>query len=71
MPGRFIDFNKNAYKRLGYSKKEYMALSPMEIVAKEKIASIPDHLAEVWKRKSFTFETICVKKTGALCYLLK
>jgi len=64
MPGKFIDVNNVACKRLGYSKEEFMELSVKDINAPEEIDRVPEIMKEILKKGSITFEMIHITKDG-------
>ncbi len=64
MPGKFLEVNDIACKRLGYSREEYLAMSPVDIDAEEKLHEITDVMKELFRRGHITFEMIHVSKDG-------
>ncbi len=62
--GKFIDVNKEATRRLGYSRQEFFQMSPRDINL-PAIDMLLDHVLERLQRVgSTTFETIHVSRDG-------
>jgi PAS domain S-box-containing protein len=66
LTGKFLDFNKNAYRGLGYTKKEFSEMGIKDIEAKESRKEIKYHINKVLKKGHDTFETKHKKKDGSL-----
>ncbi|MBY8999949.1 MAG: PAS domain S-box protein [Candidatus Heimdallarchaeota archaeon] len=64
MPGNFIEVNDNASKVLGYSKEEFLKLSPLELDASRTEKDILNIMKEVTKKKQMTFEVKHKTKEG-------
>lgn len=57
--GRYIEVNDIACKGLGYSREEFLSLSPLNVIAGENRCQIPP-----MTRDHITFETYCLSRTG-------
>jgi len=66
-PGKYLLVNDKAVQMLGYSKEEFMKMSPRDIVP-EEIAKIimPDVLKKLLKHGEATFESENRKKDGSI-----
>lgn len=64
MPGRYIEINEVGVKRLGYSKKELLNMSPVDIVAPDKRAEMPFNAVPLTKKGYSNFEIVHVTKDG-------
>lgn len=62
MPGKFIEVNEAASKRLGYSKKEFGNMTPVDLFAPEKRDKLPQIAIELLKNRFTTFEAISITK---------
>jgi PAS domain S-box-containing protein len=65
-PGRFIDINDNACLELGYSKEEFLKLSPCDIVPPEKRHVFLSILESLKKHNHFKFDMDFVARDGRL-----
>lgn len=70
-PGKFIDVNEEACRRLQYTKEEFLEMTPLHIVHPDALAAIPDTLAAIpeivkklWETGITTFRSIHVRKDG-------
>jgi len=66
MNGQFIDINRTAYERLGYSKAEMLAMQLTELDPPEFAARVPERLALIFSQGSATFETAHYRKDGSV-----
>lgn len=66
MQGNFIDINRTAYERLGYSKEEMMAMRLTELDPPEFAAKVPDRIAQIKKHGMAVFETAHYRKDGSI-----
>ncbi|ATX82138.1 PAS domain S-box-containing protein [Mariprofundus ferrinatatus] len=66
MHGHFIDINRTAHERLGYSKDEMMAMSIRELDPPEFAARVPERIAMIKKHGAATFETAHYRKDGSI-----
>ena len=64
LPGKFIDINKIGIERLGYTYKEFLNMTPADIVAPDKRSKIPKNALELSKNGHTTFEIIHQTKNG-------
>ncbi len=64
VPGKFIEVNDNASKMLGYSKKEFLKMSPIDVAAKGTVKRISKIVKEVIEKKQMTFEATHKTKEG-------
>ncbi len=64
IPGRFIDVNDSACKRLGYSRNEFLTMSPIDIDAPEIIPNIPQVMERLYRNGYVMWEGIHVHKNG-------
>ncbi|MCK4896694.1 MAG: PAS domain-containing protein, partial [Candidatus Heimdallarchaeota archaeon] len=63
-PGKFIEVNDNASKMLGYTKEEFLKMSPLDIAAAGTVKRISGIVKEVIKKKQMTFEVTHKTKEG-------
>jgi len=66
MQGNFIDINKTAYERLGYSKKEMLAMKLTELDPPEFAAKVSKRLDRIIKHGMAVFETAHYHKDGSI-----
>ncbi|PJA31353.1 MAG: hypothetical protein CO187_09860, partial [Zetaproteobacteria bacterium CG_4_9_14_3_um_filter_53_7] len=66
MNGRFIDINRTAHDRLGYSKQEMMDMKLTELDPPEFAARVPERIALILKQGTATFETAHYRKDGSI-----
>ena len=64
MEGHFLEVNRTACERLGYTREELLELTPMEIDAPEYSKLVPDRIEELKRKGSLFFETVHVTKDG-------
>jgi PAS domain S-box-containing protein len=62
--GNFLEVNKVACQRLGYSRKELLKMSPMEIDAPEYSSKVKEKIKEIKKNGKAMLETAHVTKKG-------
>lgn len=65
MPGRFIEINDVASQRLGYTKEEFLNMTPVDIVATDKRVEMPKHAEELARTGHARFEIVHVAKDGS------
>ncbi|MBP1928721.1 PAS domain S-box-containing protein [Methanolinea mesophila] len=63
-PGRFIEVNRVACERLGYSREEFLTMTPEDIDAPGTRDHVPAVMRELAKNGHATFEGVHVKKSG-------
>ncbi|NWF39693.1 PAS domain S-box protein [Mariprofundus sp. NF] len=66
MQGDFIDINRTAYERLGYTKDEMMSMRLTELDPPEFAARVPERLEQIIKHGMATFETAHYRKDGSI-----
>ncbi|MBS3820068.1 PAS domain S-box protein, partial [bacterium] len=64
MPGRFLEVNEVAMKMLGYSKEEFLSMSPQDIDAREKAPELPKIMEDFISKGQITFEMVHQAKDG-------
>ncbi len=64
LPGRFMEVNETACRRMGYSREEFLRLSPMDINPPEELVKFPEYVSRLHKDKRILFETVQVAKDG-------
>ncbi|MCX6135365.1 MAG: PAS domain S-box protein [Ignavibacteriales bacterium] len=64
LPGRFLEANEAACRRLGYSREELLKLSPIDIDAPDTVSSVPDAMGKVVRDGSATWEGAHIAKDG-------
>jgi PAS domain S-box-containing protein len=63
-PEKFTEVNAVACKRLGYTRKELLNMSPKDIDDPTQINTLPKVVKELRKKKHITFEMVHVAKNG-------
>ncbi|WP_440957088.1 PAS domain S-box protein [Methanosarcina sp. Mfa9] len=63
--GKFLEANETSCKRLGYSKEELLQMTPYDLDAKYK-KSLPKQFKRIYRDGKATFETVHVRKDGAV-----
>ncbi len=66
MQGNFIDVNRTAHERLGYSKEEMLALNLSELDTPEFAAKIPARIEQVTQHGMAVFEAAHYRKDGSV-----
>jgi len=64
MPGRFIEANDNAYKRLGYTREEFLRLTPLDIIDSKDRDILPAIIEKLFAEKHCLFESVHTAKDG-------
>jgi PAS domain S-box-containing protein len=62
--GKFIEVNDVACKRYGYTREEFLKLSPLDISAYEGIEDIVQRIKKLFAEKHIIFEKVQVSKEG-------
>ncbi len=62
LPGRFIEVNEAAINKLGYSKEEFLDMTPLDLFAPEQKPEIPQITSEILKIGYTTFESVSTTK---------
>jgi PAS domain S-box-containing protein len=63
-PGKFIEVNRIACERLGYSREEFLRMNPLEIDARGTLDHAPVVMRELYEKGHATFEGVHVKSDG-------
>jgi PAS domain S-box-containing protein len=64
LPGKFMDINEVGIERLGYSRDEFLNMTPSDIVDKDKRSDMSVNAQELKKTGEFEFEIIHKTKNG-------
>ena len=64
IPGRFIEVNEVGLKMLGYTKEEFLNMTPFDIVSHESSVSVSDVISEMSKKGYARHESVIVSKNG-------
>lgn len=62
--GKILEVNNTACKKLGYTKKELLLLSPKQVDSPKFAKNIPLRIREVLRNGSSIFETVHITKSG-------
>jgi PAS domain S-box-containing protein len=65
LDGRFLEVNKIACERLGYSWNELLQMTTIDINASEYAARISELIKEIREKEHVIFETVHVRKDGS------
>ena len=65
MQGHFIDANRTAYERLGYTKEEMLSMKINELDPPEFASRVPERLAQIREHGQAVFESAHIKKDGS------
>ncbi len=65
-PARFIDANKAGLKRLGYTKGEFLNLSPLNIIPKADYDKMKNYFIELASKGYLTYEANHLTKDGKI-----
>ncbi len=66
LKGDFIDINRTAYERLGYTKNEMLSLNIRELDSPEYTVRVPEWMSLVQKHGSAIFESAHCRKDGTI-----
>ena len=66
MQGGFIDMNRTAYERLGYSRDEMLGMSVSELDPPEFAAKVPERMAQIMRHGVAVFESAHYRKDGSI-----
>ncbi len=66
MPENFLEVNDNATKMLGYTKEEFLKMSPTELPASLSVKRVAEIVRDVVKKKQMTFEASHKTKEGKI-----
>jgi len=64
LPGKFLEVNKAGLERLGYSKDEFLEMTPADIIALDKRADILKNAMDLEEKGYVNFEIVHVTKKG-------
>ncbi|MDI6723277.1 MAG: PAS domain S-box protein [Methanobacterium sp.] len=64
LPGKFVEVNDITSQRLGYSKNELLNMTPLDIIAPERLEDVPKNARELKKKKKARFEIVHLTKDG-------
>jgi PAS domain S-box-containing protein len=64
LPGKFIEVNEKACDRLGYTREEFLTMTPEDIDAPEGFALVPEMMKKLERDKHIVWEGIHVTKNG-------
>lgn len=64
MPGKFIEANDVACQRYGYTREEFLNLSPLDLSTPEDLPNIPVRQKKLLAEKHVIFEKVQVTKEG-------
>ena len=64
MPGKYIEVNEVGVKRMGYSREEFLNLSPVDLVAPEYRAEMPQNALVMAEKGRVNFEIVQITKDG-------
>jgi PAS domain S-box-containing protein len=64
LPGNFIEVNDIACERLGYSREEFLKMSPKDIDAPEGFALVPEVMKKLVSDKHVVWEGMHISKYG-------
>ena len=63
-PGRFMEVNDTACRRLGYTREELLQMSPPDIDAPETVATLPRTMEKLMREGQMAWEGVHVTKDG-------
>jgi len=66
LDGNFIDANRNAYERLGYTREEFLALSISKLDHPSFAPKVPERFNQIWERGFAVFESAHLRKNGSM-----
>ena len=64
LPGKFIEVNEIGVERLGYTRDEFLNMTPTDIVAPEERSKIPENALKLSEKGYVEFEIIHLTKDG-------
>ena len=64
LPGRILEVNEEACRRLGYSRDEYLAMNPAELDAPETDVDIPESMDHLREKGHEQIELVHLAKNG-------
>ncbi|NJD56253.1 MAG: PAS domain S-box protein [Nitrospirae bacterium] len=66
LKGNFIDVNRTAYTRLGYTKQEILSMNVSQLDPPEFAAIVPERLAQISRDGQAVFESAHIRKDGSM-----
>jgi PAS domain S-box-containing protein len=66
MDGNFLDVNREAHRRLGYSRNEMLSMNVAQIDPPEFAARVPERLRELREKGQAVFESAHVRRDGTV-----
>ena len=64
LPGKFIDVNEIGIERLGYTRDEFLNMTPADIVAPDKRSEMPENALKLSEKGYVEFEIIHLTNDG-------
>ncbi len=64
LPGKFIDVNDTACRRLGYTREELLTMSPPDLDSPETIPTVPAMMEQLFKDKQVVWKGMHIGKDG-------
>ena len=61
-PDIFVEVNDTACTRLGYTREEFLTLSPSDILDSESVLNMHEHLNLLKKKRHATYESVLLTK---------
>jgi len=65
MQGHFVDVNRTAYERLGYTREEMLSMKISELDPPEFASRVPERLARIREHGHAVFESAHLRKDGS------
>lgn len=66
LEGKFVDVNKTAYRRLGYTKEEMLSMHISQLDTPEFAAMVPQRVEKIMKEGNGVFESAHIRKDGSV-----
>ncbi len=66
MDGTFVDVNRTAYERLGYTKEEMLSMRVSELIPPRFAAKVPERIEQIKRQRRAVFESAHVRKDGTV-----
>jgi PAS domain S-box-containing protein len=64
LPGKFVEANRIACERLGYTREEFLEMTPKDIDPPEQYVLVPEAMKMLREKKHIIWEGIHIKKNG-------
>jgi PAS domain S-box-containing protein len=65
LPSNFTEVNDKACKALGYTRKEFLKLGPMDIVPPRRVGNTPAVMKKIFTDKNVLFDSFLLTKDGS------